>query len=64
MSASTSCWVSQDCCRTGCRSSSGHKSDPRKGLSPIIIVPKGYETKINMYNAKVHFYPVWPQRTS
>ncbi len=36
-----------------CRPSSGHRPDPRKGLSPIIIVPKGYETKLNMFNAQV-----------
>lgn len=39
-----------------CRPSSAKKPDRHKGMAPIIIVPKGYDTKINMFNAQVRIY--------
>lgn len=35
------------------RPSSAQKPGKGRGQAPIIIVPKGYETKINMFNAQV-----------
>jgi hypothetical protein len=47
------CSAILDVMLSSCRPSSAKKPDRHKGMAPIIIVPKGYDTKINMFNAQV-----------